>query len=59
MGKCNGLTTRRTNTRSHFFGTFDDMVIGDRQQVRLPEPGVLSLLSLALFALGFLRFKRK
>ena len=50
--------TFSTTGGTDVFG-FDDMVIGDRQQVRLPEPGVLSLLSLALFALGFLRFKRK
>lgn len=50
--------TFSTTGGTDVFG-FDDMVIGDRQQVRLPEPGALSLLSLVLFALGFLRFKRK
>lgn len=51
--------TFSTTGGTDVFG-FDDMVIGDRQQVVIvPEPGVLSLLSLALFALGFLRFKRK
>jgi hypothetical protein len=50
--------TFSTTGGTDVFG-FDDMVIGDQQQVRLPEPGALSLLSLALFAFGFLRFKRK
>jgi PEP-CTERM motif-containing protein len=50
--------TFSTTGGTDVFG-FDDMVIGDRQQLAVPEPGALSLLSLALFALGFLRFKRK
>jgi hypothetical protein len=37
-----------------FFG-FDDMVIGDREQVRIPEPATVVLLGLGLLGLGLRR----
>lgn len=38
---------------------FDDMVIGDRQQVAVPEPGTIALLLLPLLSLGVLGSRRK
>lgn len=47
---------------SDFFG-FDDMVIGDRQQIRppngVPEPGILALLALGLVGAGTMGRRRQ
>lgn len=47
-----------TNAGTDFFG-FDDMTIGDRQQVRVPEPASLALVGLSLLALTATRRRRR
>ena len=47
-----------TNAGTDFFG-FDDMTIGDRQQIRVPEPASLALVGLSLLALTATRRRRR
>ena len=48
----------RNTSSSDRFG-FDDMVIGDREQVTLPEAGTLGLLGMSIVALGVAGRRRR
>lgn len=52
------ITFGNTAVGIDFFG-FDDMTIGDRGQIRIPEPGSLALVGLALVGLAGLHRRRK
>ena len=54
MNSYKRITFGNTAAGSDFFG-FDDMTIGDRQQIRVPEPATLALVGLSLLGLGAVR----
>lgn len=52
------ITFGNTAAGTDFFG-FDDMTIGDLQQVRVPEPGTLAVFVLGLAGLAFFMRRRR